>query len=472
MLFNSFEFLFVFFPIITIVYYLLPHTIRWLWLLIASCIFYMFFIPEYILILFTAIVIDYFAGIYIENTESVKKKKIFLTVSILSTCMILLVFKYYNFFIDNINALLHLQKGSGAFSALSLILPIGLSFHTFQSLSYVIEVYRGKQKSERHFGIYSLYVMFYPQLVAGPIERPQNVLYQFHKKIKFSYENLFMGLRLILWGLFKKVVIADSLSPVADKIFMNYGYYSSSYTSYIGALFFTIQIYCDFSGYSDIALGTSRVLGINLMENFKFPYISTSIKEFWSRWHISLSTWFRDYVYIPMGGSRISESRTIVNQVSVFMISGLWHGANLTFIFWGFLHSCYLVAEIFISKLTPLFKLPNLLKKVIIFHLVLLAWIFFRADTITIGSNYIYEMFRYPLNFSLGSLTNEISFGKVFIKILLVLFFLMIDRRISLYIREPDNLFSARAGILLNILLILLLLIGQWTHVSFIYFQF
>lgn len=317
MIFNSFEFL-VFFIVVSTLYFTLPHRYRWFHLLAASIFFYSYFIPIYFLILFGTIVIDYFAGIQIERSEG-RKRKLFLILSLIANIGILAVFKYYNFFITNVNSLLSLSANDFQFSLMSIALPIGLSFHTFQAMSYTIEVYRKNQSAERHFGIYALYVMFYPQLVAGPIERPQNVLHQFYIKQKFSYDNAVRGLRLMLWGLFKKVVIADNLSVVVDHVYSQ-PEAVSGLSVMTGAIFFSIQIYCDFSGYSDIALGTARFMGFDLMKNFNIPYYSKSISEFWSRWHISLSTWFRDYLYIPLGGNRGGEAKIMRNIFVVFIL--------------------------------------------------------------------------------------------------------------------------------------------------------
>lgn len=286
MLFNSFQFL-LFFPIVTLIYFLLPHKYRWFHLLVASCVFYMFFIPAYILILFITIFIDYFAGIWIEKSTNQGKKKTYLILSIISTCLFLFIFKYFNFFTDNFNGIAQLIHWNYSLKTMAIILPIGLSFHTFQSLSYVIEVYNGNQKAEKHFGIYSLYVMFYPQLVAGPIERPQNLLHQFYEKHEFDYVRVSNGLKLMAWGLFKKVVIADRLSVFVNQVYNNpYDYKGLSLV--VATIFFTFQIYCDFSGYSDIAIGSAQVMGFKLMDNFNRPYFSKSISEFWKRWHISL----------------------------------------------------------------------------------------------------------------------------------------------------------------------------------------
>jgi alginate O-acetyltransferase complex protein AlgI len=339
MLFNSLSFL-IFFLIVSSLYFALPHRFRWLLLLAASCFFYMCFIPIYILILAATIGVDYVAGILIERTPDPARKKAYLMMSIVSVCAILFVFKYFNFFNNNLAALARVLHWNYPIKTLRLLLPIGLSFHTFQSLSYVFEVYRGRQAAEKHFGLYSLYVMYFPQLVAGPIERPQNLLRQFKVVKCFDWQRLWNGASLSLWGLFKKVVVADSLAIYTDTIYNNSRQHTGT-SLLLATYFFAIQIYCDFSGYSDIARGISRIYGIELMKNFETPYFAKSISEFWSRWHISLSTWFRDYVYIPLGGNRVSLARNMFNIGVVFLISGLWHGANWTFVIWGALHGMY-----------------------------------------------------------------------------------------------------------------------------------
>jgi alginate O-acetyltransferase complex protein AlgI len=390
MLFNSIEFLF-FFPCVTIFYFLLPHKYRWLLLLLASCYFYMSFIPIYILILALTILVDYFAAIYIEKSTG-NRKKMYLVLSIWTTCIILFFFKYYNFFNSIINDLSHLLNLSILNSPLALVLPIGLSFHTFQSLSYVIEVYRGNQKAEKNFGIYSLYVMFYPQLVAGPIERPQNLLYQFYEEHTFDYERVTNGLKLMAWGLFKKIVISDRLAGFVNEVFNNPRDFEGM-SLIIACIFFSIQIYCDFSGYSDIAIGSAQVMGFKLMDNFKRPYFSKSVSEFWQRWHISLSTWFKDYLYISLGGNRVSIPRWYLNLFITFLISGLWHGANWTFIVWGALNGLYIIFENItlpirkkITSFTSLNPSPAILKSLQVittFSLITFAWIFFRANSMS-----------------------------------------------------------------------------------------
>ncbi len=404
MLFNSLAFL-LFFPIVTILYFVLPHKYRWAWLLFASCFFYMFFKPIYIFILFFTIIIDYYAGIWIEQAQGIKRKQ-FLAYSLIANIGVLAIFKYYNFINGNIDGLATLFGFHNPIPYLSILLPVGLSFHTFQAMSYTIEVYRGNRKAETHFGIYSLYVMFYPQLVAGPIERPQNILHQFYEKHEINYERIVSGLRLMLLGFFKKVVIADRMALVVNQIYANQNE-QNALTYIIAAYLFTFQIYCDFSGYSDIARGSARVMGFELMLNFNMPYIATSIKDFWSRWHISLSTWFRDYLYIPLGGNRVKTSfRLYFNLFVVFLISGLWHGANWTFIIWGSLHGSYLVLAMLREKYLP-FKINNPLITIFnwlwTFHLVVLTWIFFRATSVkeaihiikTIFSNFSTSLHQY-----------------------------------------------------------------------------
>jgi alginate O-acetyltransferase complex protein AlgI len=389
MLFNSLEFL-IFFPTVTLLYYIFPHRYRWALLLTASCIFYMFFIPIYILVLFATILIDYFAALQIEATEGNNKRK-WLLIAIVSTILVLFIFKYFNFINDNLIYLSHLIHWNYPIQSLAIILPLGLSFHTFQSLSYVIEVYRGEQKAERHIGIFSLYVMFYPQLVAGPIERPQNLLHQFYEDHKLDYSKVTSGLKLMALGMFKKVVIADRLAPFVNHAYSNpYEIDGASLT--LATVFFAFQIYCDFSGYSDIAIGSARVMGFHLMENFNAPYLAKSIADFWRRWHISLSTWFRDYLYMPLGGNRCTLNKWSLNVLITFGVSGLWHGANWTFIIWGLLNGIYLLVGRLTKKMRsriwslPIFKNITFLSEIVgvlcTFTLITFSWIFFRANNL------------------------------------------------------------------------------------------
>jgi len=473
MLFNSFEFL-IFFPVVTILFFLLPHKFRWSLLLTASCIFYMAFVPYYILILFFTIIVDYIAGILLENEKNPKRKKLFLLLSLVANIGILVFFKYYNFININISSLLNLFDLKNPVSLLHIVLPIGLSFHTFQAMSYTIEVYRGHFKAERHFGIYALYVMFYPQLVAGPIERPQNVLPQLHIKQHFDPGRIIAGLQLILWGLVKKIVIADRLTIYVDEVFRHPGDFHSL-NLILAVYFFSFQIYCDFSGYSDIAIGCAKIMGINLMQNFGRPYFSTDIRMFWSRWHISLSTWFRDYLYIPLGGNRINFTRNCLNIFIVFLLSGFWHGANWTFIVWGAIHGIYIMVQILINKFFPGEKsLRNGIVKavytLITFNLVAFAWIFFRAESVSKAALFINGIFSssgHPFSFTIrkfGTLSLSIAIASVLIMMLFEYF-------TSYDLKELGK--KKSMGMLFSCLCIILMVaIGVFNGQTFIYFQF
>jgi D-alanyl-lipoteichoic acid acyltransferase DltB (MBOAT superfamily) len=388
MLFNSIHFL-IFFPVVTIGFFLLAQKHRWWWLLMASCYFYMAFEPIYILILAFTIIIDYYAAIFIENSEG-KRRKQWLIASLIANIGVLVVFKYYNYlFLFLPSNAFEFDSRAHGIPYLSIALPIGLSFHTFQAMSYTIEVYRGNQKAERRIGLYALFVMFYPQLVAGPIERPQNIFPQFKEVKKFDYGRIKSGLQLMAWGMFKKVVIADRLAIFVDEVYRQPGNFESI-SVWVATFFFTFQIYCDFSGYTDIAIGAGLVMGFRLMKNFHNPYFAKSIREFWGRWHISLSTWFRDYLYIPLGGNRVSKPRAYFNVFFVFLVSGVWHGANTNYIIWGALHGFYLIIGLMtlnarnnflkllnIDNESRLMKVTNI---ILTFLLVMIAWIAFRAD--------------------------------------------------------------------------------------------
>ena len=481
MLFNSLSFL-LFFPFVTVVYFLLPYRFRWAWLLAASCYFYMFFKAVYIFILFFTIIIDYFAGILLENEKNLKKKRLWLIMSLIANIGVLAVFKYYNFLNTNISGLCSLLGYHNNIPYLSILLPIGLSFHTFQAMSYTIEVYRGNQAAERHFGIYALYVMFYPQLVAGPIERPQNMLHQFYEEHYFDYTRTVEGLRLIVWGLFKKVVIADRLSPFVDLVY-DHPHNYHGFQIILATIFFTFQIFCDFSGYSDIALGTAEVMGFKLMVNFNRPYFSKSISEFWKRWHISLSTWFRDYLYISLGGNRVSKSRSYLNQFIVFMISGLWHGANWTFVIWGSLHGFYLIMGNITKEirgkvsqqigLTKTGWLNKLVEVGTTFGLVAFAWIFFRAanfsDAILIIKNGMHLSLTQLGLYMLG--TDAYNFRLCFVFILLMeLVHLQLRSGDLNYLMKKQTTFVRWVSYV--VILLLIINFGVFGDHQFIYFQF
>ena len=476
MLFNSVEFL-LFFVTVTILYYALPQRWRYVLLLTASCYFYMWFIPVYILILALTIVVDYFAAIWIEKTEG-KRRKHYLIISIISTCAILFVFKYFNFFNTNIANVAKALDLNYPYSFLYVILPIGLSLHTFQSLSYVIEVYRGNQKAEKHFGIYALYVMFYPQLVAGPIERPQNLLHQFHEKHNLDFTLLKSGLRLMLWGYFKKVVIADRLSLYVNEVY-NHPLQYHGFTVILATYFFAFQIYCDFSGYSDIAIGAARVMGFKLMTNFNKPYFSRSVSEFWKRWHISLSTWFRDYLYIPLGGNRVGKWRWYYNLFITFVISGLWHGANWTFIIWGAINGSYLIFEIITHKQRLNFAnqfgrfglhwFYQFCSLIITFNLICLAWVFFRANSLSAAWLELKNMTHIH-----GSRIGVISQNEIFLCFLSVVFLLIaefFDLKTKAAMRLANSPLPVRWAAY-ALLLFTILAFGVFSKESFIYFQF
>lgn len=491
MLFNSWQFL-IFFPVVTILYFLFPHNKRWLLLLAASSIFYMAFIPQYLLILFFLIVVDYTAGRLIQSSTH-KNKKLFLIFSIFTTILILASFKYFNFITSNIIILfsalgLHYQLPN-----VSLILPLGLSFHTFQSLAYVIEVYRGRYKAEKNFGIYALYVMFYPQLVAGPIERPYNLLPQFYEKHKFVLPRVLDGLKLMLWGFFKKIVIADSLAIVVNQA---YGApaESSGLFLLLATYFFALQIFCDFSGYSDIAIGAAQVMGFNLMDNFNRPYLAKSVAQFWTRWHISLSTWFRDYLYIPLGGSRTSKVHWSFNIVGVFLVSGLWHGANWKFVIWGGLLGIMIVVSKILGELKERFlsglhfqnKITDFLAIGLTFNLVSFTWIFFRASSVSdalfiiqkIASD-LFTLVHNIFNLDFSLLTR--IFSTLFINnenLLIALFFVIFMEIIYLFEKHEkmrhffnDKPVFARWALYYFIILAIVFF-GHFNEVKFIYFQF
>ena len=468
MLFNSFEFICIFFPLVTGLYFALPHRWRWLLLLVASCWFYMAFVPVYILILAFTIGVDYVAGIWIERSEG-RKRKLLLTASIIANVGVLAFFKYFNFLNESIAAVVRGLGFHYGVPDLGIILPIGLSFHTFQSLSYTIEVYRRHYPAERNPGIFALYVMFYPQLVAGPIERPQALLPQFHARKKFNADDLQYGLTRMAFGFFKKVVVADRLAPYVDAVYADIPG-SNGITVLVATIFFAVQIYCDFSGYSDIAIGAARVMGFRLMENFTRPYLSSSVSEFWGRWHISLSSWFRDYLYIPLGGNRVVRWRWYYNLMIVFLASGLWHGAAWTYVIWGGLHGAYLIAAIALKPATGRISnfLPGQLNKAIgiltTCTLVTLAWVFFRAHSAADAFVGLRKMVAMEGGSRIGGGTDatgtfQLACCMAVVALLLLTWKLPMDLRV----RHP------RTFVVITVLLIFLL--GR-NGGDFIYFQF
>ncbi len=434
MLFNSIDFAF-FLPIVFILYWFVTYkNLRFqnVLLLVASYFFYACWDYRFLFLLVFSTFLDYLTGLKIHEAESRKKKLFWLWLSISVNLGFLGVFKYYNFFASSFaNALIHIGLKANL-GTINVILPVGISFYTFHGLSYILDIYKNKIKPVRDFIEYSVFVSFFPLLVAGPIERATHLLPQIQKKRYFDYSKAIDGLRQILWGLFKKIVIADNCAEYANQIFNHSSDYSGS-TLVLGALFFTFQIYCDFSGYSDIALGTARIFGIELLRNFAFPYFSRDIAEFWRRWHISLSSWFRDYLYIPLGGSKGGAWFKVRNTLIIFVVSGFWHGANLTFIVWGLLNAIYFIPLLLLNKnrtnlgiiaqgkCLPNFK--EFLQMSFTFGITVFAWIFFRANSLEQAVNYISGIFS-KSTFSIPEFTGSENFLSL---VFLIFLFLIIE---------------------------------------------
>ena len=472
MLFNSLEFIF-FYIFVTIVFFILPQKFRWVHLLAASCYFYMAFIPVYILILGGTIVVDYAAGLLIEKSAGTKRKS-YLIMSLIANIGVLCIFKYYNFFVDNINFTASLFGIQKSLNYLSILLPIGLSFHTFQAMSYTIEVYRGNQKAEKHFGIYALYVMFYPQLVAGPIERPQNILHQFYEKKIPNADDIFSGLAQMTRGFFKKVVVADLLATYVDTIFNNYTHFYG-FTVLFAVWLFLFEVYCDFSGYTDIAIGAARTMGFHLMPNFALPLFSKTLSELWKRWHISLSTWFRDYLFNPIVIQKRDWGKWAVVYASLitFLLSGLWHGASWNFVIYGGLQGLFISFEILLNIKSKFFN-KNFFRKLlgvfITFNLFSLSLIFFRSYTF----NQAISVFKNIFN-SNGFFNLQVSDPALFISMMISLF-VLIGVEYFFYRKQTLHdlyLSHKKTTIFLSLMFILfIVLFGISNGEQFIYFQF
>lgn len=406
MLFNSYEFL-AFLAIVVPAYFLLPNLARPLFLAVASYVFYMYSHPQYGWLLLTSTSVSYLGGLAMVRSVVAFQRKLALGVCVAVNLGLLILFKYGDLFASSLNSGLRTLHIPVEIPLLHLVLPIGISFFTFQALSYCFDVYRGRFRVERRFDVFAAYKAFFPQLVAGPIERPANVIPQLYEEHRFDYDRMLSGLRLMLWGFFKKLVIADRLAVIVKEVYSAPAQHSS--LQLVAATYaFTYQIYCDFSAYTDIARGCARILGINLMENFQAPYMARSIPEFWSRWHISLSTWFRDYLYIPLGGNRGTFWHWQMNILIVFLVSGLWHGADWKFVVWGFLHSVYFLGSSLLSRLSlPRWERfvargwSQLIwtggKVVFTFHLVVFAWIFFRANSMGDALYIVRKIASHPL---------------------------------------------------------------------------
>ena len=480
MLFNSLEFI-VFFPIVVAAYFALHHRYRWILLLLASYYFYMCWNYKYIILIIFSTLVDYYAARAMHATTNKKLKRTYLIASLFSNLGLLFFFKYFNFFGENINNLFDSINIFYNVPEYAFLLPVGISFYTFQTLSYTIDVYMGKKEPEYHLGKFALYVAFFPQLVAGPIERSTRLLPQFHKVFYFNYERIKAGIILMVWGFFKKVVIADRLSEYVNEVYNNPHNYGG-FQDLIATFFFGSQIYCDFSGYSDIAIGSALILGYDLMTNFRRPYLSRSIREFWQRWHISLSTWFRDYLYIPLGGNRVLKWRWYYNVFITFLISGLWHGANWTFVIWGALHGLYLVLAIATIKKRDMWAATFGLKKqkwlndsinlIWTFVLVYFAWIFFRAnslqDALLIIGN-IFDFSTYDTKIQLFHFASDFYLAFLLIGFLIVVEILQEKFRLDEVLTKQSRTIK---WVFFSIIVLSIFILGKWDENDFLYFQF
>jgi D-alanyl-lipoteichoic acid acyltransferase DltB (MBOAT superfamily) len=473
-LFNSIEF-FLFLPVVFALYWFVCNKslrLQNALVLVASYFFYAWWSWKFLCLLLLSTALDYFYGFWVASTNR-KRAKLFLWLSILNNLLILGIFKYYNFFAAQLQECFELFGMHMNPILLHVALPIGISFYTFHGMSYVFDIYRGQRSPVNNIVDYSVFVSFFPLLVAGPIERANHLLPQIQKSRIFKYEQAIEGGKLILWGLFKKVVIADSLAGLADEVFQHYSNHNAA-TLIVGAIAFSFQIYGDFSGYSDIAIGTAKLFGFELLSNFKFPYFSRNIAEFWRRWHISLSSWFRDYVYIPLGGSKLGKRKTFRNVLIIFLVSGFWHGASWNFIIWGFIHACgFLTLQLvninqknlteIVAEKSSLPSLKEIRQMTLTFFFVTFAWIFFRASSVQIAFDYIYKIGQ-----SLVQAPNEIlnaPGGKI--ALIYILPLLLGDW----HFRRDERNLKMRA-VLAYILFFIILDFGLGEEKSFIYFAF
>lgn len=466
MLFNSLSYI-VFFPTVCIIYWMLPYKLRNITLLLASYYFYMSWEPYYaILIVFTSVTTW---GCAILTDRSGKHKKKYIAICLIVNLLILFTFKYYNFAIDTIFSITDTIGFSLYIPHSSLLLPVGISFYTFQCIGYIIDVYRKDIKPEKNFITYALFVSFFPQLVAGPIERAKNLLPQFHKNHLFNSDEFIDGLKMMTWGFFMKLCVAGNVSPYVDAVYNNIEHHNG--TSFLlASFFFSFQIFCDFGGYSLIAIGTAKCLGFNLMDNFRQPYLSSSVRDFWHRWHISLSSWFTDYLYIPLGGSRCSKPRHYSNLMLTMLTSGLWHGANWTFICWGGLHGVFLVCNSIYTKLrkkktmTPLF-----LRVLVAYMFTTFAWVFFRANTISDAITIIGKFFT-----DHGPLFKGDGIPALVLPIMMIIILLIKELkdeyRLPIKLMSSNSLWISIPSSAL--IIIIILLCAEFNSGQFIYFQF
>lgn len=466
MLFNSLAFL-LFFPIICVLYWMQPHKHRNLFLLIASYYFYMSWKPSYaVLILFTS-VSTWFCGLKIASKKNNRKPYITLCLSI--NFLILFFFKYYNFTIDSITSIISWQNYRLNIPYSHFLLPVGISFYTFQSIGYTIDVYRKEIEPEKNFFTYALFVSFFPQLVAGPIERAKNLLPQFHSKHLFDGEEFIEGLKLMIWGFFMKLCVAGNVAPYVDAVYNNVPHHNGT-SLLLASIFFSFQIFCDFGGYSLIAIGTARCLGFKLMQNFNHPYLSTSFRDFWHRWHISLSSWFGSYVYIPLGGNRCSHIKHYRNLMITMLASGVWHGANWTFIWWGGIHGVFLVINAIYNKITNnKHIIPKIIAVLGTWIAATWAWIFFRANSLSDAFTITQKIITEP-----GKLYKGDGIPSLILPILMILILMMKEIKDEYHIRvslmHNRNPWISIPSVALVIIIILLC--AEFNSGKFIYFQF
>ena len=485
MTFNSWEFL-IFYPIVALLYFVLPKKLKWPMLLIASYYFYAFYQADLIFLIVGTTLVSWVSSLIIERTEKPAVKKLMLTLTLVVCFGVLFLYKYFNFMAGSVVSLVELFGGETPPIVLNLVLPVGISFYTFQTLSYVIDVYRGEVKTERNFFFYALFVSFFPQLVAGPIERPNNLIPQLKNPQKWSNENAIKGAKHMMVGFFKKIVVADLVSVYVNSVYNN----PDSVTGLgviIATALFAVQIYCDFSGYTDIAIGCARIMGIRLMKNFDHPYTATTIKEFWGRWHISLSTWFKDYLYFPLGGSRCSRPRHLLNLMIVFAVSGLWHGAAWTFVIWGVLHGIYqVVGTLTIKRRNALIERIGLStehpvivwgRRIITFILVDFAWLFFRANTTGDAFSLIGTLFT-GWDKGLSATLSHMGLGMVEIltTVLMIATLIMIDHLLRYEDVEGGSYVLTRNGSFIYYVWMIMfawaILLSKDRSSTFIYFQF
>ena len=486
MTFNSWEFL-LFYPIVALLYFFLPKKLKWPMLLVASYYFYMCYQAELVFLIFGTTLISWIASNIIDrNRDKIILKKLCLTVTLVVCLGVLFFYKYFNFLADSVFNVITFFGGTPSPVVLNLILPVGVSFYTFQTLSYVIDVYRGDIETERNFFFYALFVSFFPQLVAGPIERPGNLVPQLKVAHKPDRDNAIKGAKHMMVGFFKKVCVADVISIYVNSVY-NDVQSATALGVIIATALFAVQIYCDFSGYTDIAIGCARIMGIRLMQNFNHPYTATTIKEFWSRWHISLSTWFKDYLYFPLGGSRCKKWRHLMNLMIVFLVSGLWHGAAWTYVIWGAIHGFYQIIgnltlksrDRLISKigLAPKGKIITNLRRFIVFILVDFAWLFFRANTTGEAFSLIGTLFT-GWDKGLSQTLSLMGLGavEILMTVLMIATLIMIDHLLKYEDVEGGSYVLTRNGSFIYYVWMIMfawaILLSKDMSSTFIYFQF